>query len=216
MPVSLRLQFLLELEAMRKNLYITWQVPLLKLLPARWTPQRPLTFALPKGPKYLYGTKYGFCSSNFPYGLGKYSPYGYLGPFGTRMASPHPLDPTVSCRSCETADWAVTNLITATGNDTSEMVRLSRLEGSSIYPHSAKRARISSSFHVRKLPSDILLLSSEVGNFSKLDLYSPGGNPLKPLEFPARILLAPPTSRHFENHAAKNAGSSSPKLSNTP
>ena len=33
----------------------------------------------PKGPKYLYGTKYGFCSSNFPYGLGKYSPYGYLG-----------------------------------------------------------------------------------------------------------------------------------------
>ena len=36
----------------------------------------------PKGPKYLYGTKYGFCSRNFPYGLGKYSPYGYLGPFG--------------------------------------------------------------------------------------------------------------------------------------
>ena len=35
----------------------------------------------PKGPKYLYGTKYGFCSSNFSYGLGKYSPYGYLGPF---------------------------------------------------------------------------------------------------------------------------------------
>ena len=38
----------------------------------------------PKGPKYLYGTKYGFCSRNFPYGLGKYSPYGYLGPFGSR------------------------------------------------------------------------------------------------------------------------------------
>ena len=37
---------------------------------------------IPKGPKYLYGTKSGFCSSNFPYGLGKYSPYGYLGPFG--------------------------------------------------------------------------------------------------------------------------------------
>ena len=36
----------------------------------------------PKGPKYFYGTKYGFCSSNFPYGLGKYTPYGYLGPFG--------------------------------------------------------------------------------------------------------------------------------------
>ena len=36
----------------------------------------------PKGPKYQYGTKYGFCSSNFPYGLGKYSPYEYLGPFG--------------------------------------------------------------------------------------------------------------------------------------
>ena len=36
----------------------------------------------PKGPKYLYGTKYGFCSSFFPYGLGKYTPYGYLGPFG--------------------------------------------------------------------------------------------------------------------------------------
>ena len=41
-----------------------------------------LLFTDPKGPKYLYGTKYGFCSSNFPYGLGKYSPYGYLGPFG--------------------------------------------------------------------------------------------------------------------------------------
>ena len=38
--------------------------------------------AFSKGPKYQYGTKYGFCSSNFPYGLGKYSPYGYLGPFG--------------------------------------------------------------------------------------------------------------------------------------
>ena len=37
----------------------------------------------PKGPKYLYGTKYGVCSSNFPYGLGKYSPNGYLGPFET-------------------------------------------------------------------------------------------------------------------------------------
>ena len=36
----------------------------------------------PKGPKYLYGTKYGFCSSDFPYGLGKYTPYGHLGPFG--------------------------------------------------------------------------------------------------------------------------------------
>ena len=36
----------------------------------------------PKGPKYLHGTKYGFCSSNFPYGLGKYSLYWYLGPFG--------------------------------------------------------------------------------------------------------------------------------------
>ena len=36
----------------------------------------------PKGSKYQYGTKYGFCNSNFPYGLGKYSPYGYLGPFG--------------------------------------------------------------------------------------------------------------------------------------
>ena len=36
---------------------------------------------IPKGPKYLHGTKYGFCSSNFPYGLGKYTPYGYLGPF---------------------------------------------------------------------------------------------------------------------------------------
>ena len=30
-------------------------------------------FQFPKGPKYLYGTKYGLCSSNFPYGLGKYS-----------------------------------------------------------------------------------------------------------------------------------------------
>ena len=153
---------------MRKNLYIARQVLLPKLLPARWTPQKPLTFARPKGPKYLYGTKYGFCSSNFPYGLGKYSAYGYLGSFGTRMASPHPPDPPVSCRSCETADWAATNLITATGNDTSEMVRLSRLEGSSIYPHSAKRARISSSFHVRKLPSDILLLSFRGWKFLQL------------------------------------------------
>ena len=39
----------------------------------------------PEGPKYQYGTKYGFCSCNFPYGLGKYSPYGYLGPFGEVM-----------------------------------------------------------------------------------------------------------------------------------
>ena len=53
---------------------------------------------LPKGPKYLYGTKYGFCSSDFPYGLGKYTPDGYLGPFGSvatqlrrskRLAFPH-------------------------------------------------------------------------------------------------------------------------------
>ena len=42
----------------------------------------PLGGPFPKGPKYLCGTKYGFCSSNFPYGLGKYTPYGYLGPFG--------------------------------------------------------------------------------------------------------------------------------------
>ena len=34
-------------------------------------------FHNPKGPKYLCGTKYGFCSSNLPYGLGKYTPYGY-------------------------------------------------------------------------------------------------------------------------------------------
>ena len=40
------------------------------------------TSTYPKGLKYLYGRKYGFCSSNFPYGLGKDSPYGYLGPFG--------------------------------------------------------------------------------------------------------------------------------------
>ena len=39
----------------------------------------------PKGAQYQYGTKYDFCSSNFPYGLGKYSPYGYLGPFGIAM-----------------------------------------------------------------------------------------------------------------------------------
>ena len=38
--------------------------------------------AISKGPKYLHGTKYGFCSSNFPYGFGKDSPYEYLGPFG--------------------------------------------------------------------------------------------------------------------------------------
>ena len=42
----------------------------------------------PKGPKYLHGTKYGFCSGNFPYGLGKYSPYGYLGPFGKALQRP--------------------------------------------------------------------------------------------------------------------------------
>ena len=35
-----------------------------------------------KGPKFLCGAKYGFCSSNFPYCWGKYTPYGYLGPFG--------------------------------------------------------------------------------------------------------------------------------------
>ena len=43
---------------------------------------------IPKGPKYQDGTKHGFCSSNFPYGLGKYSPYGYLGPFGN-LVSPY-------------------------------------------------------------------------------------------------------------------------------
>ena len=26
---------------------------------------------IPQGPKYLYGAKYGFCSSNFPHGSGK-------------------------------------------------------------------------------------------------------------------------------------------------
>ena len=41
----------------------------------------------PKGPKYLYGAKYGFCSINCPHGLGKYSPYGYLGPFGLGLLS---------------------------------------------------------------------------------------------------------------------------------
>ena len=50
----------------------------------------PLLVAVPKGPKYLYGTKYGFCSSNFPYGLGKYTPYGYLGPFGCAVHRPGP------------------------------------------------------------------------------------------------------------------------------
>ena len=44
--------------------------------------KRNLEVSNPKGPKYLYGTKYGFCSSNFPYGLGKYFPNEYLGPFG--------------------------------------------------------------------------------------------------------------------------------------
>ena len=44
----------------------------------------------PKGPKCLYGTKYGFCSSNFSYGLGKYSPYGCLGPFWVRYSSNEP------------------------------------------------------------------------------------------------------------------------------
>ena len=43
---------------------------------------KPVSLPDPKGPKYLFGAKYGFCSSNFPYDLGKYSPYGYLGPFG--------------------------------------------------------------------------------------------------------------------------------------
>ena len=33
---------------------------------------------IPKGPKYQYATTYGFCSSNLPYGLGKYSPYKLL------------------------------------------------------------------------------------------------------------------------------------------
>ena len=49
---------------------------------------------VPKGPKYLYGTRYGFCSGNVPYGLGKDSPYGYLGRFGCanspeRLSSRH-------------------------------------------------------------------------------------------------------------------------------
>ena len=45
-----------------------------------------LPVPLPKGPKYLYGTKYGFCSSNFHYGLGKYSLYWYLGPLGSEQS----------------------------------------------------------------------------------------------------------------------------------
>ena len=45
----------------------------------------------PKGPKYQYSTKYGFCSSNFPDGLGKYSPYGYLGPLGVWVEGPNNL-----------------------------------------------------------------------------------------------------------------------------
>ena len=49
----------------------------------------PALMPYPKGPKYLYGTKYGFCSSNFPYGLGKYTPYGYLGPFGLGCLGRH-------------------------------------------------------------------------------------------------------------------------------
>ena len=39
----------------------------------------------PKGPKYRHSTKYGFCSGSFPYGLGKYSLYGYLGLLGFRV-----------------------------------------------------------------------------------------------------------------------------------
>ena len=34
-----------------------------------------------------YGIKYGFCSSNFPYGLGKYSLFWYFGPFGSCKAN---------------------------------------------------------------------------------------------------------------------------------
>ena len=51
-------------------------------------PPRSSKILYPKGPKYLYGTKYDLCSSNFPYGLGKYSPYGYLGPFGVVIGFP--------------------------------------------------------------------------------------------------------------------------------
>ena len=56
----------------------------------------------PKGPKYLYGTKYGFCSSDFPYGLGKYTPYGYSRPFGQESTRYRDgvvflLVPTVEC-----------------------------------------------------------------------------------------------------------------------
>ena len=51
----------------------------------------------PKGPKYLYGTKYGFCS---PYGLGKYTPYGYLGPFGlVKPSKPKLLNLSLNPRS---------------------------------------------------------------------------------------------------------------------
>ena len=35
-----------------------------------------------KGPKYPHRTKYGFCSRNFCYGLGKYLPYRYIGAVG--------------------------------------------------------------------------------------------------------------------------------------
>ena len=56
--------------------------------PYNLNPNPRLALLYPKGPKYLYGTKYGFLSSNFPYGLGKDSPYGYLGPFGIVKLKP--------------------------------------------------------------------------------------------------------------------------------
>ena len=83
--------------------FLAWRVPnkvpfMLEkgpICPTKHGSERPKSFTLiflcpcnpdihtsPKGPKYLYGAKYGFCSSNFPYGLGKYSLYWYLGPFG--------------------------------------------------------------------------------------------------------------------------------------
>ena len=66
--------------------------PMATFLQRAQRPTKISTGLNPKGPKYLYGTKYGLCSSNFPFGLGKYTPEWYLGPFGEAPDLPRSLE----------------------------------------------------------------------------------------------------------------------------
>ena len=75
--------------------------------PWRRSPRSPFQSYTPKGPKYLYGRKYGFCSSNFPYGLGKYSLYGYFGPFGYRQQATYLAEAMFLQKMAVGATWVV-------------------------------------------------------------------------------------------------------------